>query len=228
MKSLKVVFLICLSLCLSFNTFSQTATFPTDFQFWNDTQITVPLNKKKDWNIALWSYARVGDKGRTFTDVRIGGLLTKKVNNYVTIGGGYLYRYSNPSFRQRRYESRYIGALTLTVPLTKDKKWTMVNRNLLQYEDRYSRANTTVLRNRLRVNRKIKVKDTQIEPFVSLETFYDFNLKKLYRYRTQIGVSRRFNQKLLVDFFYVRQDETFNRTRPGTLNGIGTSFRVNL
>lgn len=157
--------------------------------------------------------------------MRVGGLLTKKVSKYLTLGGGYLYRYSNPTFRRGRYESRYLGLATVTIPL--DKKWTLVNRSLYQYENRYSRPNATVLRQRFWLKREITVGKKKIEPFVSFEAFYDFRLKTFARFRTQAGFTRKFNQKFAADFYYVRQVETGNRTRPGTLNGIGSSFRVN-
>ncbi len=223
---LKLILLRCLCLMIASNSSAQT-TYDTDFQLWNDTQFIVPLTKKKDWNFVLWTFGRFGNNVKTTTDSRIGGLITKKVNKYVTLGGGYLYRYSNPTFVRKRYESRYLGLATFTIPLSKDKKWTLVNRNLYQYEDRYSRPNATVVRNRAWVKREITVAKKKIEPFVSFETFYDFRLKDFARYRTQAGFSHKFNSKFSADFYYVRQYETGNRTRPGTLNGIGTSFRVN-
>ncbi|MBS1792888.1 MAG: DUF2490 domain-containing protein [Acidobacteria bacterium] len=223
----KIIFVILSSLAFSANAFSQTR-FETDFQLWNDTQFIIPLNKKKDWNFVLWTFGRFGNDVKTTTDARIGGLITKKVNKYVTVGGGYLYRYSNPTFRQKRYESRYLGMATLTVPLSRDKKWTLVNRNLYQYENRYARPNATVVRNRFWVKREVTIADRKFEPFVSFETFYDFRLKGFARYRTQAGFSHKFNKRFSADIYYVRQDETGNRTRPGTLNGIGTSFRFNL
>lgn len=223
----KIILVSLLSLFISVNAFSQVP-YETDFQLWNDTQIIVPLNKKKDWNFVIWTFGRFGNKVKTTTDARIGGLLTKKVNKYVTLGGGYLYRYSNPTFRLKRYESRYLGLATFTVPLSKDKKWTLVNRNMYQYEDRYSRPNATVIRNRFWVKREVTITEKKFEPFVSFETFYDFRLKDFARYRTQAGVSHKFNNKFSADIYYVRQDETGNRVRPGTLNGVGTSFRVNL
>ena len=207
--------------------FAQTTptTFETDFQLWNDTQFIIPLNEKKDLNAVIWVFGRFGNHVKTTTDARIGGLITKKFNKYVTLGGGYLYRYANPTFTRKRYESRYLGIATLTVPF--NKKWTLVNRNIYQYEDRYSRPNASVVRNRVWLKREVTVARKKIEPFVSFETFYDFRLKDLARYRTQVGFSRKFNPKFSADFYYVRQDETGNRTRPGTLNGIGSSFRVN-
>ena len=200
--------------------------FETDFQVWNDTQFIVPLDKKKEWNAVVWAFGRLGDNGKTATDARVGGLITKKINRYLTVGGGYLYRYANPTFRLGRYESRYLGIATLTVPL--DKKWTLVNRSMYQYENRYSRPNATVVRQRFWLKREITLEKKKYEPFVSFEAFYDFRLKNFARYRTQAGFSRRFSPKFAADFYYVRQNETGNRTRSGTLNGIGSSFRVNL
>jgi len=171
----------------------------------------------------LWTFTRVGNDVNTVTDARAGALLTKRINKNVTVGGGYLYRYSNPTFRQRRYESRYLGIATFTIPF--QKKWAVVNRNMYQFENRYSRPNATVIRNRALLKREITVGKKKIEPFISFETFYDFRLKDFARYRSQAGFSRKFNNRFSADFFYVRQDET-NRNRPGTLNGIGSSFRI--
>lgn len=207
---------------------SAQTVYKTDFQVWNDTQIIIPLNKKKDVNAVIWVFGRFGNNVSTTTDARVGGMITKKLNKYVTLGGGYLYRYSNPTFVRSRYESRYLGLATFTVPLSKDKKWTLVNRNIYQYENRYSRPNATVVRNRAWLKREVTVGGKKIEPFVSFETFYDFRLKDFARYRTQVGFTRKFDAKFAADFYYVRQNETGNRTRPGTLNGIGSSFRINL
>ena len=227
MKLKQLILLGCLSVIFAAGAGAQT-TYDTDFQMWNDTQFVVPLNKKKDLNAVIWVFGRVGNNVRTATDVRIGGLITKKINKYVTLGGGYLYRYSNPTFIRRRFESRYLGTATFTIPLSKDKKWTLVNRNIYQYEDRYSRPNATVVRNRVWLKREVTVANKKIEPFVSFETFYDFRLRDFARYRTQAGFSHKFNPKFAADFYYVRQNETGNRTRPGTLNGLGSSFRVYL
>lgn len=200
--------------------------FETDFQVWNETQLIYPLTKKRDWNLALAFTGRFGDTVSRTTDARVGIQLSKKVNKYVTLGGGYLYRYSNPTFVRRRYESRYIATATFTVPL--DKKWAIVNRNMVQYEDRYSRRNSTVVRPRIWLRREVTISKKKFEPFVSFEPFYDQSLRAFARYRTQAGISHKFNSTFSADFYYVRQDETGNGTRPGALNGIGTNFRFNL
>ncbi len=221
----KLVLSAILAGVLASTGFSQT-TYNTDFQIWNDTQFVFPLTKKKDWNFVLWVFGRLGNNVSTITDARIGGLITKKVNKYVTLGGGYLYRYGNPTFVRKRYESRFLGLVTLTVPL--GNKFTLVNRDQVQYESRYLRRNAIVFRSKFTLKREVTVGKTKIEPFVSFEPFYDSELKSFARYREQVGISHKFNSHFTADFFYVRQDETGNRTRPGTLNGFGTSFKVSV
>lgn len=225
MRIRKLFFLTCLSISFCVSAIGQTQ-YGTDFQVWNDTQFIFPLDKKKEWNAVLWVFGRFGDNVSRATDARVGGLVTKKVNKYVTVGGGYLYRYSNPTFVRSRFESRYLGLATFSVPLSKDKKWTLVNRNLYQYEDRYSRPNASVIRNRFWLKREVTISKKKFEPFVSFEPFYDTRLKGFARYRTQAGVSHKFNNNFAADLYYVRQDETGGGTRPGTLNGVGTSFRI--
>jgi hypothetical protein len=217
-----LLLLFCGSLTLGQNA---PARFERDFQLWNDTQFIVPLDKKKEWNATLWVFGRFGDNVQTTTDARIGGLITKRANKYLTVGGGYLYRYSNPTFRRKLYESRYLGLATVTVPL--GNKFTLVNRNLYQYESRYSRPDTTVLRSRFWLRREVTVAKTKIEPFVAFEQFYDLRADAFVRNRIQVGFSRKFNDKFSADFFYVRQNEGGKETRPGSLDGIGSSFRVN-
>lgn len=206
---------------------SQTATtrYDTDFQFWNETQFIFPLTKSKDWNFVLSVVGRFGNNVRTTTDARIGGAITKKVNKYVTLSAGYLYQVSNSTFVKKRYASRYIGMATFSVPL--GHKFTFVNRDEVQYESRYSRPNAVVIRPRALIKREVTIGKTMIEPFVSWEPFYDSVLKGIARYREQVGVSHKFSPQFSADFFYVRQDETnLQHTPAGTLNGLGTSFKV--
>ena len=207
---------------------SQTATprYEPDFQLWNETQFIVPLTKKKDWNFVLSLVGRFGNNVSMATDARIGGAFTKKVNKYVTLGGGYLYQYSNPTFLRRRNASRYFATATFTAPL--GNKFTLVNRNQVQFEDRYSRPNAVVIRPRVLLKREVSVGKTTIEPFVSWEPFFDTLLKDVARYREQFGISHKFSPQFSADFYYVRQDETGNHSRPGTLNGIGTLFKINV
>lgn len=223
MRMLRLISLFLLTLAAAANAAAQDDS-DTDFQFWNETQLIIPLDERKRWNLALSATGRFGDNVSQTVDARIGFQVTRRINSNITVGGGYLYRYSNPTLVRRRYENRYLGILTLTVPLSKDKKWAIVNRNMLQYEDRYSRPNNTVMRNRAWLRREVSIGGKKFDPFVSLETTFDLSRKEIVRYRTQAGVTRRFNSSFAADIFYVRQDDVGG----DSLNGIGTGFRFNL
>lgn len=208
------------------NVHSQIAApiYDTDFQLWNETQIIVPLTKAKDWNFVFSIVGRFGNDVRTTTDARIGGMITKKINKHVTLGGGYLYRYSNPTFVRKRYESRYIGSATFTFPLC--GKFTFMARPQVQYEDRYSRPNAVVIEPRFTIKREVTLAKKKFEPFVSFEPFYDFMQKIFVSYREQVGISHKFNKNITADIYYIRQDVPGDGTRPGKFNGIGTNLKV--
>ncbi len=222
--------LVVLFIVTAFATFNANAQADPDrdLQIWSDVQVNVPLTEDKKWNAQVWLTGRLGNNVRTVTDARIGLVLLNKVNKFMTLGGGYIYRRSNSSFHRARFESRYVAMAAFTVPLSRDEKWKLANRNMFQYEDRYLRPNAVVLRSRLWLKRSIKIHGQKFEPFVSFEPSYDSQIKRIAKFRTQAGVSRDVTKRLGIDLYYVRQDETENRSAAGTLNGIGTTFRINL
>ena len=220
-----MLIIVAAGIFVSFTNAQTAATrYATDFQLWNDTQFIVPLTKAKDWNFAFTIVGRFGNNLHTTVDARIGGIITKKVNNHVTLGGGFFYRYSNPTFVRMRNESRFVGFVTFTVPL--GHKFTLVLRPQVQYENRYSRPNAVVTESKITVKRLVTIARKEFEPFVSFEPIYDFTQKIFLAFREQIGVSHKFNKTVSADIGYLRQDVTGNGTRPGTFNGISTSLRV--
>lgn len=198
--------------------------FDTDFQLWNETQFIVPLTKNRDWNFVFSVVGRFGNDVRTTVDSRIGAAINKKVNKYITVSAGYLYRYSNPTFVKRRYESRYIGSVTFTLPLA--HKFTFAARPQVQYENRYSRPNAVVIEPRFTLKREVTLANIVIEPFVTFEPFYDTKQKLFVSYREQIGISHKFNKNITADIGYIRQDVPGDGTRPGKFNGIVTALKV--
>lgn len=199
-------------------------TYRTDFQLWNETQFIVPLTKARDWNFIFSVTGRFGNDVRTTTDARVGGMITKKINKHVTLGAGYLYRYSNPTFVSKRYDSRYILAPTFIMPFA--GKFTFVARPQIQYENRYSRPNGVVLEPRFILRREITWKKRTFEPYVQFEPFYDFRQKLFVSYREQVGFSHKFSKKTSADLYYLRQDVPGDGKRPGKFNGIGTALRI--
>jgi len=223
----KFKYLLALLLFLSIRpvAFPQPS-FDTDFQVWNDLTVSIPLDKKKDWTLSLGGVWRLGDNASRSTDRRITLALMRRLNKTFSVGGGYVYRVFDPFGTRRFYESRYQAIGVINVPLP--GKFALSNRNIILYQSLYSRPNTTIFRSRFWLKRPVKIKDRTIEPFVAYEAFYDFRFDQWMRYRIQSGVTTKIYGKLSGDFFYLRQNEGGGGTRPGTLNAVGTSLRINL
>lgn len=217
----KVLFLLLLTVTACGAAMAQQ-TDEVDFQIWNETQFVFPLDKKKNWTASLSLVGRFGENVTHASDSRVGATLTRKVNKYLSLGGGYIYRVTSATGRNNRYESRYLGIASVTVPLP--KKWTIVNRNLYQYENRYSRPNQTTLRSRVGLRKEVTIGGQKIEPFGTVEVSYNATAREIFRYRTQLGVARKFSDKFSADIFYLRQDET-QGAQPRIINGIGTGLR---
>ena len=201
-------------------------TFDTDLQIWNDITITKALDEKKDWTLSVGGAWRVGNNVRTSADERVSIALMRRLNKNLSIGTGYVYRASNPTFRRRLYESRYQAIGVVNVPLP--EKFHLSSRNILLYQSLYSRPDTTIFRSRFWLKRPVKIGKRTIEPFIAYEHFYDFRADSWVRYRIQPGLSTKVYKQLSADFYYLRQNEGGNGRRPGTLNALGVSWKINL
>lgn len=203
-----------------------------DTQFWNDITITKPILKTKDSkgketdkvSIFFTGTLRFGNKLRTLTDERIGFGFDFKINKYLTLTPSYLYRYDKPRLNSREYESRFRFAATL------EKKWarfSLKNRNLVEYRLRNSKADSTRYRNKTTLAFPIlKNKKEIFTPFIADEPYYDFSAKHWTRNELSIGITKKFNKTYSADFFYLRQD---NRSGiPKSLNVIGIGLKIKL
>lgn len=201
-------------------------TFDTDLQVWNDLTVSMPLDKKKNWTLSVGGVWRVGNSVRTSADERVSLVLMRRLNKNFSVGAGYVYRASNPTFRRRLYESRFQTIGVINVPLP--EKFHLSSRNILLYQSLYSRPDTSVFRTRFWLKRRIKVGKRTIEPFIAYEHFYDFRADSWVRYRIQPGITTKIYKNLSGDFFYMRQNEGGGGRRPGTLNAAGSSLRISL
>ena len=202
------------------------ASFDTDFQVWNDVTVSVPLDKNKDWTLSLGGVWRVGKNVQKSVDERVSVALMRKLNRTFSVGTGYVYRASNPTFRRRLYESRFQAIGVINVPLP--KKFNLSNRHILLYQSLYSRPDTSIYRTRFWLKRPVNIGDRTIEPFIAYEHFYDFRADSWVRYRIQPGVTTKIYKKLSADIYYLRQNEGGGGKRPGTLNAVGSSLKISL
>src|SRR5829696_7526771 len=103
--------LLCLIFICAAAVFSQSTPPESDFQFWHDTQIIVPLKKsadKKTERVSLIFYGtlRAGRNLKSFIDERIGAGVEFRFNKYLTFTPNYIYRAGQPPGGRKEYESR--------------------------------------------------------------------------------------------------------------------------
>lgn len=192
-----------------------------DNQFWNETQMVVWSNEKNESVVSV--FFRAGREGLRPTDARIGFSHTYKPSKYLSLTGGYLYRYGEPIRNRKNYESRFIAAATINIPL--HYKFKLADRNQYEYKMRNSRPDTWDYRNRLRAEREITVKNTKITPFGFGEIFYN-ERDGWYRTRFAVGLHKQLTKKLTGEIFYLRQNDGVNH--PGNFNVLGTFLKIHL
>lgn len=216
--------------CLS-PVLSQTApTDDTDYQFWNETQLIFPLIKREDdsgeptekLSLFLNGNLRVGRNIRHPVDERIGFGFDYKHNKYVSFTPSYLYIAQQPAAGMKQYESRLRFAVNLE---NSWEKFSVDDRNLVEYRFRNNSADSARYRNRLRFLYPVKkdIKELFV-PFVANEIFYDFQESTFSRNEFSVGISRKLNPNVTTEFFYLLQ---INRSgSPKQLNVFGVNLRI--
>jgi hypothetical protein len=218
----KLLTLLFLLICLPLTDFAQIAAPPRDdTQEWTEVHLIPPLHDKLD--LTMVTGLRLGRNLSHLIDERAGLQLAFKANKYLTLTPGYLYRANQQAPGRKFYEHWAFGAATLRVPLP--RRFTVSDRNFYEYRFRNSLPDTSRYRNRAQLERPVRLGGRLFTPFIANEAWYDFKAHGWMRNRFFWGVTRRFAKKIAGEFFYMRQSD--RRARPGDLNVIGSTFRVN-
>lgn len=226
----KLLHLLILIFISSLPGLAQTAPDNNDVQFWNETQISFPVIKKKDaagkpiekLSFFLNGNLRIGQNIRHFTDERIGFGFTYKHNKYVSFTPSYIYIAQQPAPGRRLFESRLRFAVSVE---NRWKKFSIDDRNLVEYRFRNNTADSVRYRNKLRFVYPVKRNDKELfAPFAANEIYYDFRAKAFSRNEISLGITRKLNHNTSADFFYLWQ---VNKTgSPRKLNVVGVNLKI--
>lgn len=229
------LFLLSIILFINCNfIYSQAIPPRNDSQFWNENQIIIPLKIDKDAKgkefdritLNLTTTLRIGRNWQHLVDERIGFGFDFKINKYLTISPGYVYRADQPYVGKSERESRYRIAATFE---KKFSKFSIKDKNLFEYRDRYRNvANSTRYRNKLTLSFPIlKDKKEIFSPFIADEPFYDFSAKAWTRNEISFGISKKFSSNISADFFYLFQRNRGNILKNVNVFGTNFKFRIN-
>lgn len=230
---MKILFPLLLTtlFCLT-PTLAQTPAIDTDDnQAWNETQFVFPIAKKKheggrtsELSFFVYGTLRMGRDARHLVDERVSLGFTYKYNKYVSFTPSYLYGVSQPLPARKLYESRFRFAVGLE---NKWKKFSIDDRNLIEYRLRNSSADTVRYRNRARLLVPVVKGDKEIfAPYVSDEIFYDFKLNRFSRNELSFGVVRKLSPSVSADMFYMWRMNTIGL--PKNANVIGVNLKIKI
>lgn len=225
----KIFVLFCLILAFTVADLSQSTAPETDFQFWNDTQIAIPLIKSKDrktdrLSLILYGTLRFGKNLKAAIDERVGFGFEFRFNKYLTFTPNYLYHAEQPVVGRKNYESRFRFDLGLE---KKFSNFTIKDRNRVEHRVRYSRADSTRYRNKFQFLVPIKEDGKEIfAPYIATEPFYEFQTKHWTRNELSLGISKKFNPHLTAEFFYMLQNNRGPVLRYVNIVGVNLKFKI--
>ena len=221
-----------LTLICAASAVGQALADQTDNQFWNETQVFFPIIKTKDkagktiekLTFFVNGNLRFGQNMRHLADERIGFGITYKYNKHIALTPSYIYIAQQPTPGRKQYESRFRFAVGLE---NHWKKFSIDDRNLVEYRLRNGSTDSVRYRNRLRYVHPIVKNEKEIfAPFVADEVFYDFQDKAFTRNELSFGITKKFTPDVSADFFYLWQN---NRSgAPKNMNVIGINLRFNV
>lgn len=199
---------------------AQVQLIEKDTQLWNEIQIATALSKQIDFN--LLGHFRIGRDVTHLVDRRVGVGFSFKVGEYLTLAPGYLNIVTRPFAGRKVNENRLFVFATVRFPMG---KFSLSDRNLIERRLRFP-LNSTRYRNRLHIERPVKLGNVPITLFAADEVFYDWSVDDWVRNRFSAGVSRKFNNHFTGDLYYLRQND--GRSRPGDLHVIGLTYKIRL
>jgi hypothetical protein len=229
---MKYLVIVLFTLLLTSGTaFSQDDSLDT--QFWNETQVTIPVIKKDDGSgrkIEKLSFFMNGvlrsnrNFGR-FVDRRAGFGFIYRHNRTVSFTPSYIYIAQKPLRQLTVYESR----LRLAVNLEKTwKKFAIDDRNLIEYRFRNYAADSVRYRNRFKFVYPVRKNSKEVlAPYASNEIFYDFQAKTFSRNELSLGVTRKLNPNVSADVFYLWQTNRSNLLKNVNIFGVNIKIKTN-
>ncbi len=198
MKLQLLFIFLAISLCSNI-TFAQTSHLNSEFQSWNEIQLILPVITGKDSNgksfdkitVNFNGILRIGRRNLDFLDNRIGTSIDFRINKFVSLTTGVIYRKDELTKNRQRFETRLSAGVAFS------KSWrgfTFRNRTLLEHRLRNSRNDSNLYRNRIQVNYAIRLKNKELfSPYISEEGYLDLQSGDWVQNEIFAGLTRKIN-----------------------------------
>jgi hypothetical protein len=192
-----------------------------DNQIWTELQVFVALDEKTD--LVLLQYGRFGFKEGFRSDARSGAGVRFNVNKLWSIQPTYVYQYAHPGDGRKTYSHRLFVDNNVRIPF---KKFSLPNRVRAERLVRHGRSDAWNFRIRPGIDVPVTIAGEKLTLFANTEVFYDTGPRAWTRNRLMAGVTKKFNDLVSADFFYLQQNDRFSI--PGEIRAFGTIVKLRL
>jgi hypothetical protein len=228
---MKTIVIVAFLFVLTFSSLvaAQNSSPKSVFQSWNETQLILPIirgkdakNKSFDRITATFSgIVRVGRKDFDFLDNRASVTLDFRINKYLSLFTGTMYRRDEIVENVKRYEARFTTGAVISKVW---REFSFRDRNMFEHRFRYGRGDTNLYRQRIQISHPLKCgKNELFSPFISEEGYYEITGRQWVQNEFYAGITRKINSKTAIDIAYVRND-----SKPANVNGISVNLKLRL
>ena len=194
---------------------------PKDFQQW--TNVAAAWQVKPKLTITTFGEVHFGNNVTQFDLELVSVGATYSPTRWVSLGASYLYLHANPKLSGLNHENRIYAEITFSAPAFHHLLVSDRVRPELRWEQLPDRATYTQrYRNRVTLERPIKIREKEYSPFVMWEKFYNANVEAWSRTRYYAGVTLQVGKEESVQLYFMRQNDQFSR--PFHTNVIGVSL----
>src|SRR5262245_16128572 len=191
-----------------------------DTQLWTEVRFSMPVKNSVDFLVIGGLRA-----GRNMTDLvneRVGAGVVWNLGKHVELSTIYGRIVWQPVPGQTLHENRFT--------LDAEFEWP-VGRFVLAQRSRIDRrlidgGTTTRYRNRVRLAYPLRSFNGGMNIFLSEEVFYDWRLNSWFRNRMAVGVDKPLSKRLLLEIYYLRQNDGISLQ--GDFHVIGATLHVRL
>ena len=191
-----------------------------DFEGWTDLEVAHALKPYANLNLnggLRWS----GDADHLIYR-RVAAGVNFKLSKYLTIYPAYGFYYTDSTRTALAGENRLSLTATAGAPFG---RWRISDRNAI--EKRYLPSGESWrYRNRVEIQRPLKVGHRSFQASVWDEVFYDSAVRAWSRNRAAVGAEREIGPRLRVGLYFVHQND--GHTRPGDYNALAMTLRTRL
>lgn len=180
------------------------------------------MPRRHNMELAVIGSTRIGRDISHPVNERIGAALTFNLGKHFALAPTYYYIAAQPLAYYHSHENRIL------LDASVDSSWigfTLTNR--VRIERRFRDiGNATRFRDRLQVERPVKLGPHSIRLFVSDEIQHDWSLRAWDRNRFAVGGQKELNKHYSIDLYYLHQND--RHSRPGDFHVMGATLRIGL